>query len=336
VPFPQLRFVRFSELEGNPNVVVDGSAGQDTRLVLSHWPGSATPEGVRADLSAQIALCALDHPEMFDGIDAVSNNHFDQDGLMSVYALTDPEGASRRRDLVVDVARAGDFGWYESRAAARIAMAIAVMSDPDESPLDPAVFDGEGDVVGALYESCLARLPAMLDDVDASRALWEAEDAYLSASEAAITKGIVTIDERPEIDLAIVRVPEDWATRAAHRFTVTWTGALHPMAVNGATTCLRVLTLQGRRARLECRYETWVQLVSRPVLARPDLRDLASLLDRVEGAPRWQADPPGALTPVLSCRDAGESTLPPERVIAEIADWLVTAPGAWDPWAAPR
>ncbi len=133
-----LRYVRYEELAGTPNVVVDGSAGPDTRLVLSHWPGSPTPDVVRDDLSAQIALRALDHPDLFDGIEAVSNNHFDQDGLMSVYALTEPDGARARRDRVIDVARAGDFGWFESRDSARIAMAIAAFADPEISPLDAA------------------------------------------------------------------------------------------------------------------------------------------------------------------------------------------------------
>ena len=326
-----LRYVRYEDLEGTPNVVVDGSAGPDTRIVLSHWPGSPTPDVVRADLSAQIALLALDHPELFDGIDAVSNNHFDQDGLMSVYALTDPEGASSRRDRVIDVARAGDFGWYESRDAARIAMAIAVLADPEMSPLDARTF--EGDPTGALYEELLGRLPALLDDIEATRPWWEAEDAHLAESEAAITGGVVTIEEKPEVDLAIVRIPDASADRLAHRFTQTWTGALHPMAVNGATQCFRVLVLHRGRARLECRYETWVQFVSRPVVGRPDLRELAAALDRAEGAARWQGDPPGALTPVLKLREAEASTLGEDRIVDEITKWLATAPPAWDPFA---
>lgn len=327
-----LRYVRYEDLAGTPNVVVDGSAGPDTRLVLSHWPGSPTPDAVRDDLSAQIALRALDHPELFDGIDAVSNNHFDQDGLMSVYALTDPEGAGSRRDRVIDVARAGDFGWYQSRDSARIAMAIAAFADPEMSPLDAALF--EGDPTGALYEELLGRLPALVDDAEATRPWWEAEDAHLAQSEAAIASGVVTIEERPEVDLAIVRVPDASGERSAHRFTQAWTGALHPMAVNGATQRLVVLVLHRGRARLECRYETWVQFVSRPVLGRPDLRELAATLDRAEGAARWQGDPPGALTPVLSLRDSETSALGEDRVIDEITTWLATAPPAWDPFAA--
>jgi hypothetical protein len=324
-----LRFVPYTELDGVSNVVVDGSAHDATRLVLSHWPGSPTPEAVRDDLSAQIVLHALDHPALFDGIRVVSNNHFDQDGLMSVYALVDPDGARSRRDVVVDVARAGDFGWYESRDAARISMAIASLSDPAVSPLDAAIFDD--DPTGALYGACLERLPALLDDVESSRHLWEAEDAHLDASEAAIARGDVTIEEHPDVDLAVVRVPQGWSDRSTHRFTQSWHRALHPMAVNGATPCLRVLFLHGPGTRLECRYETWVQLVSRPVSGRPDLRGLAGSLDAAEGAPTWQADPPGALTPFLFRRAGATSSLGEERLVHEIVEWLGSAPAAWDP-----
>jgi hypothetical protein len=326
-----LRYEPYDSLGGVANVVVDGSAAPGTRLVLSHWPGSATPPELRADLSAEIALAALDRPELFAGVEVVSNNHFDQDGLMSLYALVDPEGATARREVVVDVARAGDFGWYQSRDAARIAIAIATLSDPAVSPLDAGIF--AGDAVGALYHECLDRLPELLDDVKSSRALWELEDAHLAESEAAIADGTVTVEDHPASDLAIVRVPEGWAARRAHRFTQTWSAVVHPMAVNGATSCLRVLVLQGARARLECRYETWVQLVSRPVRGRPDLRELAAVLDQAEGAPRWRADPPGALAPALTVVDGAASSLPPERLVELISGWLATAPSAWDPFA---
>jgi hypothetical protein len=329
-----LPFVGFSGLDGTPNVVVDGSAGPGTRLVLSHWPGSATPEAVRDDLSAQIALRALEHPGLFEGLEAVSNNHFDQDGLMSVFALVDPEGARARRERIVDVARAGDFGWYEDRDAARIAMAIAVLADADTSPLDPAVF-AAADPTDALYEACVPRVPELLDDVGATRALWADEDEHLASSEAAIVNGTVSITEHPHVDLAVVHVSDDWAARQGHRFAMPWTGAVHPMAVNRATSCLRVLTLHGRRARLECRYETWVQLVSRPVMPRPDLRVLAGILDDAEDDERWHADPPAALTPALSLRDGTETSLTPHRLVGEIVTWLAGAPGAWDPWSPP-
>ena len=130
-----LRFVPYPDLRATPNVVVDGAAAPSTRLTLSHWPGSPTPPEVRDDLSAQIAFHALERPGWFDGIDVVSNNHFDQDGLASIYTLVDPPAALARRAQVVDVARAGDFGTFANRSAARIAIAIAGYEDPEISPL---------------------------------------------------------------------------------------------------------------------------------------------------------------------------------------------------------
>jgi Family of unknown function (DUF6687) len=163
--------------------------------------------------------------------------------------------------------------------------------------------------------------------------LWEAEDAHLGASIAAIEEGVVRIDEHPALDLAVVHVPEAWALRTAHRFTQRQTDAVHPMALDNATECTRVLVAQGRRYRLELRYESWVMFVSRPIAPRPDLRPLAAALSELEpDGTRWTADPPGALTPQLR-HDGDESGLAPDVVQAQVEDYLATAPAAWDPFA---
>ncbi|MCU1502947.1 MAG: hypothetical protein JWM12_2301 [Ilumatobacteraceae bacterium] len=333
-----LRFVPYHLLDDTPNVVVDGSANAGTVLTLSHWPGSPTPVEVRADLSAQIALRALAHPGWFLGVDAVSNNHFDQDGLAAAYALTAPEAAVARAEQLIDVARAGDFATFETREGARLAMAIAVFADAARSPLDAATFAGTySDQCGRLYEQLLVRLPGLLADPDSVRALWADEDAHLAASLAAIASGRVRIEEHPSIDLAIVTIPDhlvsDGAHRFAHSFTTEWTEAVHPMAVNNATAMLRVLLVQGRRYRLELRYESWVMLVSRRVMPRPDLRPLATRLTELEpGAAGWTADGPGSLTPFLRIVGDAESGIEPAVVVAEVDAFLAAAPAAWDPF----
>jgi len=323
-----LRFVPYEELDGTANVVVDGAAAPNTRLTLSHWPGSPTPVDLRDDLSAQIAFHALDRPEVLDGVDVVSNNHFDQDGLASIYALVDPDAALARRARVIDVARAGDFGGFESRDAARIAIAIAAYENT--SPLTGSY----PEVVAALYGELLPRFTEWLDDPSVARSLWEAEDAHLGESMDAIARGVVTIEEVPEVDLAIVTVPDDWSARATHRFTQQWTEAVHPMAVNRATERLRILLVHGHRYRLELRYESWVMFVSRAVLPRPDLAPLAAALTTLEPAgATWEADPPGALTPQLRIAAGGESALPGEQVRRRVERFLADAPAAWDPFA---
>jgi hypothetical protein len=62
----------------------------------------------------------------------VSNNHFDQDGLVSVFALVDPVEARARRALLEDLAAAGDFATYRYRDAARASMVISALTDPGE------------------------------------------------------------------------------------------------------------------------------------------------------------------------------------------------------------
>jgi len=332
-----LQFVPYHVLESAsppiPNVIVDGSPTESTVLTLSHWPGSPTPPALRDDLSAQIVFRALDRRANFDGIDAVSNNHFDQDGVASIYALSQPGPALARRDLVIDVARAGDFGTFRSRDAARIAFALAALEDEERSPLDRALLDGTYPIMcGHLYDAALPRFTEMLDHPDRWRSLWADEDAHLGESLDAVSAGVVRVEERPELDLAIATIPEDWAERVATRFTQPRHAALHPMAFNQSTECLRVLTVQGQRYRLECRYETWVMFTSRPVMPRPDLRELVPVLDAAEpGDTRWRADRPGALTPSLSTIDHVDSGLTPEAFRAIVEPFLAGAAGAWDP-----
>lgn len=329
-----LRFVPFHQLGSSPNAIVDGSPSASTVITLSHWPGSPTPPELRDDLSAQIVFHALEQPQRFDGVESVSNNHFDQDGVASVYALTQPSPALARRDLVIDIARAGDFGTFRSRDAARLAFAIASLEHPDRTTLDASVLDGSYPVVcGRLYEEVVPRLTEALDHPERWRPLWADEDAHLTDGLAAFTSGVVTIEERADIDLAIVTVPEAWAERTASRFTQLREAALHPMAINQSTERFRVLTMQGHRYRLECRYESWVMYTSAVVPRRPDLRPLAEQLDAMEpGATRWRADAPGSLTPMLRSIDGAESGIAPEAFCAIVEAYLMTAPLAWDPF----
>jgi hypothetical protein len=68
--------------------------------------------------------------------EAVSNNHYDPGGLVSVYALVAPDDALRRRRFLEDVASAGDFAL--SGTAARVSMTLAVLAGGDGPPADYA------------------------------------------------------------------------------------------------------------------------------------------------------------------------------------------------------
>lgn len=319
-----MRYVPYGELDGVPNVVVDGARHPDSVLVLSHWPKSGSPRQLRADLSAQIALAYLDHPELHVDVEAVSNNHFDQDGLMAMYALVDPDAARARRDRAIDVARMGDFDRYLDRDSARVAWTIAELA---------AQIERQG---GDPYAELLPRVDELLDHPERHRDLWVAEDEHLTRSEAAVANGTVTIDERPDLDLAVVTVPEDLEPLPAHFFTPVVAEAVHSAAVHNVTECTRTLYQRGERYFFRYRYETWVQMATRRPPQRVDLTALAAELSADEpGDAHWVFDDVGGISPTLHLEGGGDdpaSAIDPVSFRDRLARALAGGEPAWDPY----
>lgn len=330
-----LPYVTYEASRDQPNIVVDGAANESTVLALSHWPGTIQPPGLADDLSAQMAFHYLERGPEHPPAACVTNNHYDQDGLVSIYALAHPQDALELREILIDVAAAGDFGTYRDRAAARASMTIAAYADPLRSPLANDLAGLSYDQQCAiLYEQTLPLLVPMATTPERFRDLWGEEDDRLTATERALATGQIQITEHADIDLAVVTVADGVALGGGHRFAHHQIDELHPFGVNNATDRHRMLIVSGRRYRYLDRYETWVQYCSRPTLARVDLEPLAHRLSDMErDATTWNADPPSVIMPAMS--PSTESTLDPSEVIGAVIDHLTTAPPAWDP-TAPR
>ena len=332
MPVTHLTFRSYEDAAGEPNVIVDGTRTANTNLVLSHWPGSpSVAPDLQADLSAQMAFRYLDRAEALHADAAVvSNNHFDQDGLVSIFALSNPEEALARRPLLEDLAAAGDFATFRFRDAARASMVIAAFTDAERSPFGPLP-DDYGDMTAHLYTEALGRLTEMVDHVERYRRLWADEDVQLGESEAAIADGTVTIVEHPDVDLAVVTVPAGrrWS---GHRFGGQRFDGVHPMALHNATACTALLLVADGSYRFTYRYETWVQYRSRRVQPRVDLQPLAAALTAVDTV-EWVGDPIDGLTPELAPAGGTDSSLAPDVVTETIARHLRTAPPAFDPYA---
>lgn len=332
-PTAALPFVPYHELDARPHAVLDGSPTDGTTVCLTHWPGIPGPGDLRADLSAQMAFGALRDPGQFRGATAASNNHFDQDGLVSLFAASHPEAALAREGLLVDVARAGDFGCFADRRAARISMVIAAYADPDGGPLGKLPGD-YAVATGVLYTELLGRLEELCDHPERYRRLWGDEDATLAESEAVLGGPDASVEELPELDLSVVSVPPAAPSGGGHRFAGEWRPGLHPMAVNNATRHFTTLVVRGRRYEVTQRYETWVQYRTRRPRPRVDLRPLAEELNAAEhhGA-CWVASPPSALTPILELAPGDESDLDPTGFLDLLTRHLRESPAAWDPYA---
>ena len=87
------RFRPYEDLGSEPNNFVDATPAEGTVLTLSHWPRVATAPGLLGDTSTELTFSHLENPELHSTVGVVSNNHFDEDGLFSMFCLIDPEAA---------------------------------------------------------------------------------------------------------------------------------------------------------------------------------------------------------------------------------------------------
>jgi hypothetical protein len=318
---------------------VDGAPRPGTVCALSHWPGTPTPVALWHDVSAGIVLHALEQPGVFpERVDTVSIDHYDTDGVIALALLCVEGLAACYGPLLVEAARVGDFDVVADRSAALIAFSVNALYDIDRAAVAlgiPAP-DGEGlDRTAWAASQAMHVLAALAENPESYRSLWVEEAAAYDASTGALCEGWATIEERPEHDLAVVRVdvthPD--AVRAM------WEGApLHRAAVHSNTDHLRVATIASGRFELRYRYESWVRLERRRPRPRVDLAATAAELTQAEGAGgRWVFDGAGALTGALHLAGGEASTLDPEDVLDLVCQRLTLLDAgspAWDPYAS--
>ncbi len=328
-----VRYVPRDEVGARPNIVVDGAPLDSTVLTLSHWPVNSTPEPYRRDTSTETALAWVARNDPASVAAIVTNNHFDEDGLLSMFTVLEPRAALGRRELLADAARAGDFGIYRSRESARLCFTIESLSDPAQSPLPAEALKGpESRRTAALYRHMLSRLPRILAQPQAYRRYWREQDEHLDASEELVTSGRLVIEEEPELDLAIVRIPEDAATRRVLRYLSREQAEVHPFAIHSATRCTRLVRLRGRRIEVQFRYESWLQVQSRRPALRVDLTPFCCWLNRHEANGTWTWENTLGIAPRLRLARDAASSIPPAMFLRELRHYLRTLPVAWDPY----
>lgn len=336
-----LRPAGLAEADAAAHVLVDGARRQRTVLLLSHWPGGDVADALRRDTSTESALAYLHDPlPLPRRAGLVALDHLDEDGLASLFALARPLAALDHEATLVDLARAGDFDDLGpapgAGTGARAAWALRAVLDPRRSPLAALRAPSPGP---ALTAGLLGELVEVLADILARPGdfehLWIDEAAAYEHGLAALAGGLVHVEERPELGLAVVTCDERLSAGPATVGARTHEGRLlpvHPAALHAATEAARILVVHGRRYTYYDRYETWVAYTSRPLPPRRDLTPLATSLAAAEGeAGAWTAAPPSAPGPVLASRPGWESRLEPSSVVAALVAHLVAAPPAWFP-----
>lgn len=277
---PDATFVPIHEVGARAHIVVDGPTGPGTVLGLSHWPTGGTPAQFEADTSTEIVARYLDVPHDGPAVNIVTNNHFDEDGLLAAFLLLEQPTDPGLRRAAIAAAEAGDFQIWTDPRAVWSAMTLMAMAERPTSPVPDVLRALNGaravDPAGAITIALLPYVERVLHEPERYRRIWEPQWAVVERDMALIESGVATITEIDGCDLAVVAAPHP----------------LSPFAVHPRIDAMRVLmaTPDGLHA-LTHRYETWVRYISRPLPPRRDLTGVLPLLDARATRPgRWRFD----------------------------------------------
>lgn len=330
-------YIPYHEIGVRPHIVVDGKDQDSSLLTLSHWPWNRTPEHLRRDTSTHIVYAYLNDPKSFVDATIVSNSHYDEDGLLSMFALVNPVIAMQHADLCIATSYATDFWRCTDSAAAKLAFVLGAWSDREKSPLGQDLFELPlRQRVIAQYTHMLEALPRILNDPFSDESMWAEEYEFWQLSRASVAEGKVELEEFPELDLAIVHVPADMQCKTICRYLTRWSLPVHPFALFEHTDCSRILWCHGSRMEFQYRYESWVQVTSFRPLPRLDLTILAERLNALEkAAGQWVFEGVYEVAARLWFDGGAASSIASESLVSELKLVLETQLPAWDPYGDP-
>jgi len=336
LPVPAV-YEPYHEIVERPHIVVDGKNQDATVLTLSHWPWNNTPAPLRRDTSTHIAFAYLAREQFHVDAGLVSNSHYDEDGLLSMFAITDPEIAWRHRDWLIKTSYASDFWRCTDPDAAKLSFVLAAWTDRETSPLPDEIYELPlRQLIIEQYRLMLAALSGILKDPYKDEHLWKTEFDFWQRSVQQVADGEVELEELPEQDLLIVRVPESYKRETIRRYLTRWDLPVHPFAVYARSNCSRVLWVQGRSYEMHYRYESWVRNESFRPQPRVDMQPFADELNACDNTTdTWVFDGVHEVAAMLHLEEKGESGLRAQDFISRLTGFLDSAPSAWDPRGEP-
>ena len=325
-----MRFEFYTEaLENVPKLSVDGTV--DNSIHFSHWEGNITPTEVKADTSTEIALNLVASPNravLTQGIELVTNNHFDTDGALSCWTVLTGERALAYRDLLISAAEAGDFSEYSSDDGVRVSIAIqgsdqASPNNDDGSPLARLLAGEEVDDDARAYDLVLPKVEHLLTNINEYESLWREGWERVVAAIESFERGRSKVVEHSDISV-VTLAPElfDGTGFSPTRHSAPYT-AISKFA-RGKLFLIAIPTSSGWFYRIDYPYYSWAETVVRPHIARRDLGPALQLLNSKETNPngRWRSDNHEMTSAVKFLDSAGTlaaSRLAPDQV-AEVLE----------------
>ena len=285
-----MRFQFYSEaLADVPKLSVDGTVSNS--IHFSHWQGNETAPELKADTSTEIALNLVTSPDRdryTRNIDLVTNNHFDTDGMLSVWTVMTGESAAKYRDVLIAAAEAGDFSEYSSADGVRISLAIqgSDQPGPEEETGSPfARMLGGEDVTddARCYELILPKLEHLLTSINDYEPLWlEGWKKIVDALES-FDRGSSNVTEFTDSKVSLVSLaPEIFSGNGFNptRHSAPYT-AISKFA-HGELFVIAIPSNDGWFYRIDYPYYSWAETVVRQTIERRNLTSVLQTLNTKE------------------------------------------------------
>jgi len=328
-----MRFEFYSDaLADVPKLSVDGTV--DNAIHFSHWRGNETPASAKADTSTEIALNVVAAPnrdELTQGIDLVTNNHFDTDGVLSVWSMLNGERALPLRDKLIAAAEAGDFCEFSSVDAVRASIVIQGSDSPIDKSGSPLAMKWAGEEFvdeARSYDLVLPKVEHVLTHTDFYESLWREPWKRIEIALDSFAKGESRVDEDLVNKISLVTLAPaifgpagfDPAAHAAPFAAISHhsTGNLYVIATP---------MNNGWAYRVDYPYYSWAETVVRPSIPRPDLGAAINALNEIETneTGRWVIDS-SELASAIKFSDVNNqltgSRIAPDAVARAFADAL--------------
>ena len=295
-----MRFEYYHEgLADVPKLSVDGTVPNS--IHFSHWQGNETDASVKADTSTEIALRLVQSPRMTElthGIELVTNNHFDTDGVLSVWTMLAGKRALDLSDKLIPAAEAGDFSEFKTPDAVRVSIVIQGSDQPvaNETILSPLADHLARERVtdeARAYELVLPEVERVLTRTADYEPLWRAAWTRIERALESFASGASRVEEDKNTQLSVITLSGD--LYGAHGFnpaedTIPFTAISH--AARGQLFLIAIPAQSGWCYRIDYPYYSWAETVVRPRVERRDLNSAIAALNDAEGAGRghWRPD----------------------------------------------
>jgi len=288
-----------SGLDDIPKLSVDGTVSNS--IHFSHWKGNETPSEVKADTSTEIVLNLVASPnrnKLTQGIELVTNNHFDTDGVLSVWAALAGERSLELRDKLIPAAEAGDFCEMTNEAGVRASIVIQGPDQPgpgDESgsPLACYLAGEKIDDDPRAYELVLPEVERLLTRTDDYEHLWRVPWVKIAAALESFEHGASTVTEYADSGLSLVTLAPEIFSPAGFdpaRDAAPYTAISR--YTKGLLFVIATPLKSGWAYRIDYPYYSWAETIVRPRIERHDFSQVLTELNQVESEreAEWKLD----------------------------------------------